>query len=102
MGDVDPGAMKARLQSAHYQSTPYTTQVMKQGKSAANLRRLTSALTPGYPEAFISTKQQVTKDVYMLDSQELVTSDELFGGLAKIGMEFGRSASMQNNVRIHM
>lgn len=36
----------------------------------------------------------------MLESNELLTANELFSGLAKIGIEYGRSASHQANVRI--
>ena len=36
----------------------------------------------------------------MLGSNELLTANELFSGLAKIGVEYGRSASHQANVRL--
>ena len=35
----------------------------------------------------------------MLASNELLSQDELFQGLAKIGMEYGRSTSVKNNLK---
>ena len=39
------------------------------------------------------------QDVYLLESNEFLTSNELFQGLAKIGIEYGRSTSNQDVIR---
>ena len=53
-----------------------------------------------HQHGYLLKRQQTEQDVYMLESNELLTANELFQGLAKIGIEYGRSASHQANVRM--
>ena len=66
------------------------------GKSTQALHRNKSALGPTADQM----RNQLTRqDVYLLESNELLTANELFAGLAKIGAEYGRSdASVKDNV----
>lgn len=51
------------------------------------------------PTADQMRNQLTRQDVYLLESNELLTVNELFSGLAKIGAEYGRSdASVKDNV----
>ena len=51
------------------------------------------------PTADQMRNQLTRQDVYLLESNELLTANELFSGLAKIGAEYGRSdASVKDNV----
>ena len=66
------------------------------GQSTQALHRNMSALGPTADQM----RNQLTRqDVYLLESNELLTVNELFSGLAKIGAEYGRSdASVKDNV----
>ena len=54
------------------------------------------------PTADQMRNQLTRQDVYLLESNELLTVNELFSGLAKIGAEYGRSdASVKDNVQLY-
>lgn len=47
------------------------------------------------PNGYADTKRSQEAPVYLLQSNELVTESELYKGLAKIGLEYGRKKTPQ-------